>query len=162
MRWSEVIRDELKRTEATRHPVYRTVFPFRSWCVGSDAQRLRAVMQPGGEADVRTLTMTRVPENPDVLEGTPGLRPAARRQTYQTQRLAWTWFCRGEAWLRRWVVLRSHVREDLWTEIETPLIFMQFSGNPPVEVLEVKSHLCRSVTCFDVTWWTRRLTKTLM
>lgn len=51
-----------------------------------------------GAADAVPVSgMTRVPENPDVLEGTPGLRPAARRQTYQTQRLAWTWFCRGEA-----------------------------------------------------------------
>lgn len=35
----------------------------------------------------RVLTMTQVPENPDVLEGKLGLRQAARRQTYQTQRL---------------------------------------------------------------------------
>lgn len=41
------------------------------------------------------LTMTRVPENPDVLEGTPRLRQTARRRTYQTQRLGWTWFCQG-------------------------------------------------------------------
>ena len=36
----------------------------------------------GGEAVIREgLTMTRVPEDPDVLEGKSGLRQAARRQT---------------------------------------------------------------------------------
>lgn len=50
---------------------------------GSEA----ASEQPGGEKLFGALTMTRVPENPDVLEGKLGLRQAARRQTYQTQRL---------------------------------------------------------------------------
>lgn len=51
---------------------------------GSEA----ASEQPGGEKLLfGALTMTRVPENPDVLEGKLGLRQAARRQTYQTQRL---------------------------------------------------------------------------
>lgn len=38
--------------------------------------------------------MTRVPKNPNVLEGTSRLKQAAWRQTYHTQRLKWTLLCR--------------------------------------------------------------------
>lgn len=73
--------------------------------------------QPRGSRSCRSgaLTMT-VPENPDVLEGKLRLRQAARRQTYQTQRLWWTALCLGglteggEVW---WRTLRPGLRNLL-------------------------------------------------
>lgn len=53
-------------------------------CLGCRVLRRSSVKR---KLSFRVLTMTQVPENPDVLEGKLGLRQAARRQTYQTQRL---------------------------------------------------------------------------
>lgn len=54
----------------------------QSICSDAASEQPGSGWQQGGG-----LTMTRVPEDPDVLKGTPGLRQAAGGQTYQTQRL---------------------------------------------------------------------------